>query len=94
MLTQGSVLAGGLVANRAPAIRYLVAQLKEYLGLDLSQAGAEYFTARKPFPIKKLAEIGSQEVPQKRNFWRISSRKASSSAGALCAIFSGRRLSS
>lgn len=57
---EGSVLAGGLVANRAPAIRYLVAQLKDYLGLELTQAEAEYFTTRKPFPIKKLTEIGSQ----------------------------------
>jgi len=56
---EGSAMAGGLVANRAPAIRYLVAQLKEYLGLELTPAETEYFTSRKPFPIRKLKESGS-----------------------------------
>jgi len=54
---EGTAVAGGLVANRAPNIRFLIAQLKEYLGLTLSAAEEEYFTTRKPFPIKRLQEV-------------------------------------
>lgn len=52
---EGTVVSGGLVANRKTNMRLLAAQLKEFIGLDLKESELEYFSPDRAFPIRRLS---------------------------------------
>lgn len=54
---EGTAVSGGLVANRKTNIQRITLQLKEFLGLELTETEKEYFSSTKSFPIKRLTSI-------------------------------------
>jgi DNA sulfur modification protein DndB len=54
---EGTAVSGGLVNNRTTNIRLLSTQIKELIGLELSDTEKDYFSPERPFPIKRLKPL-------------------------------------
>lgn len=54
---EGTAVSGGLVNNRTTNIRLLSAQIKEFIGIELSDTEIDYFSPDRPFPIRRLKPV-------------------------------------
>jgi DNA sulfur modification protein DndB len=54
---EGTAVSGGMVNNRTTNIRLLSTQIKELMGLELSDTEKDYFSPERPFPIKRLKPL-------------------------------------